>query len=231
MGLLDKMKNLFTEEIEEEPVKSEVIQVEIPAPVKKEEIKPIENKIDFNESVSDNVSIKKEEKNVAPIFFDDAYFKELEQPKVVKKEVKSSYMKEKKEEKKFTPTPIISPVYGVLDKNYNKEDITTKKERESIAHTNTSVTIDDVRRKAYGTLEDDIETTLFGSNSILFTEEKEEKDLFEDLVDDEIEIEDINIIEEEMDSTNILDDILDENSSSNSELFDLIDSMYEKEGK
>ncbi|MBO5095392.1 MAG: hypothetical protein J6B98_00755, partial [Bacilli bacterium] len=93
-------------------------------------------------------------------------------------------------------------------------------------------TIDDVRRKAYGTLEDDIETTLFGSNSILFTQEKEvdeDKDLFEELIDNEME-EDINIIEEEMDN-NILDDILSEDSSSNSELFDLIDSMYEKEGK
>lgn len=226
MGLLDKMKNLFTEEIEEEPVKTEVMQVEIPAPVKKEEIK----KEEIEDSISDSEVIKKEEKVVAPIFFDDSYFKELEQPKVVKKEVKSSsYMKEKKEEKKFTPTPIISPVYGVLDKNYNKEDITTRKERESITHTNTSITIDDVRKKAYGTLEDDIETTLFGSNSILFSEKKEEieQELLEDLIDDE----EINIVEEEMDNTNIIEDILDEDSASNSELFDLIDSMYEKEGK
>jgi len=228
MGLLDKMKNLFTEEVDEEPVKSEVMQVEIPAPVKKEET--LEEFKTTEDSVSDSEVIKKEEKTVAPIFFDDSYFKELEQPKVVKREIKSSYMKEKKEDKRFTPTPIISPVYGVLDKNYNKEDITTKKERENINHTNTSVTLDDVRKKAYGTLEDDIETTLFSSNSILFTEEKEEKDLFEDLVDD-IEIkEDINIVEEEMDN-NLIEDILDEHSISNSELFDLIDSMYEREDK
>ena len=114
MGLFDKVKNLFTEE--DEPVKSEVIQVEIPAPAKEE--KKEEPKI-----------VKEEPK--APIFFDDEYFKELEQPK---KEVKSSYLKEQpkiiKEEKRvFKPTPIISPVYGVLDKNYNKEDIKPKKEK------------------------------------------------------------------------------------------------------
>ena len=228
MGLLDKMKNLFTEEVEEEPVKSEVMQIEIPAPVKKEEAL---DEFNMEDSVSDSEVIKKEEKTVAPIFFDDSYFKELEQPKVVKREVKSSYMKEKREDKRFTPTPIISPVYGVLDKNYNKEDITTKKERENITHTNTSITLDEVRKKAYGTLEDDIETTLFGSNSILFTEEKEEKDLFDDLIDD-IEIkDDINIVEEELDNGNLIEDILDEHSISNSELFDLIDSMYEREGK
>ena len=235
MGLLDKMKNLFTEEVDE-PVKSEVMQVEIPAPVKNDEKpKEIQDNESNIDSLSDSEIIKKEEKTIAPIFFDDAYFKELEQPKPTKKEVKSSYMKEKKEEKKFTPTPIISPVYGVLDKNYNKEDITTKKEKQNMIHTNTSITIDDVRRKAYGTLEDDIETTLFGSNSILFNDEKEdsEKDLFDDLVDEDIDIKDepINIIEEEMDNTNIIDDVLNENSDSNGELFDLIDSMYEKEEK
>jgi len=227
MGLFDKMKNLFTEEVEEEPVKSEVMQVEIPAPVKTEEPKE-------EESVSDSEIIKKEEKS-APIFFDDEYFKELEQPKpkTMPKEIKSSYMKEKKEDKRFTPTPIISPVYGVLDKNYNKEDITTRKERENITYTNTSVTIDDVRKKAYGTLEDDLETTLFGVNSILFNEEKEneDKDLFEELVDDnEIEIKEdiINIVDEEME-TNLIEEVLEQNT--NTELFDLIDSMYEKEGK
>ena len=36
----------------------------------------------------------------------------------------------KSEEKKFKPTPIISPVYGILDKNYHKEDIVNKKNTE-----------------------------------------------------------------------------------------------------
>ena len=138
-------------------------------------------------------------------------------------------MKEKKEEKRFKPTPIISPVYGVLDKNYNKEDITTKKERETIT-SNSKFSIDDVRKKAYGSLEDDIETTLFGPNSILFNEEKEEKDLFEELVEDDIKIDDeINIIEEEMDNATKQEEVLAQDPGN--ELFDLIDSIYEKEGK
>ena len=38
MGFLDKVKNLFTEEIEVEevPIKKEVMKVEIPAPTMKE---------------------------------------------------------------------------------------------------------------------------------------------------------------------------------------------------
>lgn len=82
MKVFDKLKNLFTDEVEDE-VKSEMIQVEIPAPAKND----IEKK---EEDITDNKIIKSEEKPSAPIFFDDDYFKELEQPK---KEVKSSYKK------------------------------------------------------------------------------------------------------------------------------------------
>ena len=209
MGLLDKMKNLFTDEIEE-PIKSEVIQVEIPAPAKKEPEEP---------------EIKVEEK-ATPIFFDDDYFKELEQPK---KEVKSSYLKEqtklKDEKKHFKPTPIISPVYGVLDKNYNKEDITLTKESKN-QRPHSTVTIDEVRKKAYGTLEDELENTLAGNNSILFNDEIKDDDLFEELVDEKEETitiieDDVNIVKEELESPK-------EPPLTESELFDMIDSMYEK---
>lgn len=215
MGILDKFKNLFIED--EEPIKSEVIQVEIPSPVKEEK------KVEVD--VADTAVVKNQEKVTTPIFFDDDYFKELEQPKQQpKREVKSSYLKEpKKEEKKhFKPTPIISPIYGVLDKNYNKEDITTKKER-NLYHTNNDITIDEVRNKAFGTLEDDLEDTLFGKNSILFNNEIEDStDLFDELTEDVTE--DV-VIKEEID---IVEDDIEERGITESELFDLIDSMYEK---
>ena len=43
----------------------------------------------------------------------------------------SSYLKTKEEKKQFKPTPIISPVYGVLDQNYKKEDLIVKDENLS----------------------------------------------------------------------------------------------------
>lgn len=215
MGFLDKVKNLFTDEVEEETIKSEVIQVEIPSPAKEEKVE---------ENVADNDivnSIKTEDKPAAPIFFDDDYFKELDQPK---NEIKFSQIKEqpkvKEEKKHFKPTPIISPVYGVLDKNYSKEDITTKQTR--LDKTNTTITLDEVRKKAYGTLEDELENTLFSSNSILFNDEIKDEpadDLFDELI--EVDDMDINIVEEELSKT---DDI----PLKESELFDLIDSIYEK---
>ena len=221
MGLLDKMKSLFTDEIEE-PIKSEVIQVEIPAPAK-ESVKQ-ETELPKKEPIE-----PKEEKST-PIFFDDDYFKELEQPK---KEVKSSYLKEqtkvKEEKKHFKPTPIISPVYGVLDKNYNKEDIAQKKD-VPITYTSTRISIDEVRKKAYGTLEDELESTLVGNNSILFNDETKDADLFDELVDKtkEVKEEPINIIDDDI---NMIDEEMTtkkEEPITESELFDLIDSMYEK---
>ncbi len=59
---------------------------------------------------------------------------------------------EKKEEKTyFKPSPIISPIYGILDKNYKKEDVVQKKEiRLTTNYTRSNVSVDDVRNKAYG---------------------------------------------------------------------------------
>jgi len=210
MGLIDKIKDIFTEEVEEteeEPIKKEVIQVEIPAPQKKE--------VEETEE-----PIKKEEKP-APIFFDDNDFAGLEPPKKINKQPKINNLyerpkkiEEKKEEKKvFKPTPIISPVYGVLDKNYHKEDIKTKnKSTNNTYYNHKEVSIDEIRKKAYGTLEDELEITLFG--------EPEKVDIENKKIDSEIDM-----FDELMDNKNI------ENKKEidDSDLFNLIDSMYEKE--
>lgn len=264
MGFVDKLKNLFTEEdeeMEEVPVKKEVIHVDIPAPVKQKE------------EVKEEVKEEEEEKFKFPVYFDDKDFDELKpapavEPKREVRETRETRSKEIYQEKKpyqgnvktspvsmakkkktFAPSPIISPVYGVLDKNYHKEEIVDRAEVNKtpiIAHTNTKATIDDVRNKAYGTLEDDLETTLFGKNSILFNE-KEEKKETEDFFDDlgfGLDEEEVSPLPEEPDfeknSDMTLEDMdnlvnnveneLDDNHEELKEddLFDLIDSMYEK---
>ena len=59
---------------------------------------------------------------------------------------------ERREEKAyFKPSPIISPIYGILDKNYKKEDVKEKKEiRLSTAGYGRNLNVDDIRNKAYG---------------------------------------------------------------------------------
>lgn len=69
----------------------------------------------------------------------------------------------------FKPSPVISPVYGVLDKNYKKEDVLTREEVAS--KKNGKLDVDSVRKKAFGALEEDLEKTI----------SKPIKELFNDL--------------------------------------------------
>ena len=269
MGFLDKVKNMFIEEIENEPVKKEVIQVKIPTPAPKEDEKEPEV------VVEETITEKREEKFVFPVYFDDNDFENdyndynkikeevKTQPKPVEvppmREVYGIKKEEKVEKKNFKPTPIISPVYGVLDKNYRKEEIKTRKIVSSYEYeyrSHEKVDIDDVRKKAYGTLEEEVENNLFQKTSILFNDEvdKQEEinnsiDIFEeeprhgqktfsslnskeDSFEDDFNfdvMDDSNMIEEELnrnyeenEESSYIDELND------SDLFNLIDSMYER---
>ncbi len=284
MGLMDKFKNLFTEEIEEEiieeePIKKEVIQVEIPSPARRsvdEEVETPEVKIEEEKP--------KQEEYKFP-FFDDDDFSALENEKPVretkkkssyrkessyKKEAKEVYSPVKEEKKVFKPTPIISPVYGILDKNYQKEDIRTKDSKPRTYYNPKEATVDEIRNKAYGTLEDDIETTLFGHNRALFDDEPEETVKNTNMVEENIqtdenvmdiidtgsevmgadimgekprhvsedsELEITDLLEEEMAKDEAIEESAVEEKEeaprkiSDTELFDMIDSMYQKGDK
>lgn len=235
MGLIDKFKNMFTEEVEEEevapieqPIKLDIVEKEEPkkrySEPEPKAVKPTLSRtkplLDDTDIIKKYVSedsivhatekvaqpteekkvLKREEKFVFPVYFDDKDFEKIEEkPKKVeqkkvseKKEIYGAKIEKKEEPKTFKPTPIISPIYGILDKNYHKDDITSKKVSYS-EHRDPSkpLSIDEVRKKAYGTLEDDIETSLFTKSSI-FMETDSEKDskeesknnLLTDLVDD-----------------------------------------------
>ena len=146
----------------------------------------------------------------------------------------------------FKPTPIISPVYGILDKNYQKDDIRTKQTKPRSYYDPKEATVDEIRNKAYGTLEEDIETTLFGKDTLLYDDdlnnksdlitvkEDEEKNYVTDRdserprhsVDGEPEITDLLEAELGMEEKEEKP-----HKISDSELFSMIDSMYQKGGK
>ena len=203
MGILDKIKNMFTEEVEEEvkveQIKKDIIKETVEtAKVKEEEL------ADFKFEVEESIS--------KPVFFDDNDFRDLnlderhrekieEKPK--EKEIYGSKIQEPVIEKKsFKPTPIISPVYGVLNKNYHKEDIVSRSDVKLEKDVSIS-SIDAIRNKAYGTLEDELENTLFGSNSILFKKDNED-------VQQELEVKEV--------SDDILTDLTDDISKELDEL-------------
>lgn len=291
MKFLEKVKNMFTEEVEEEIKPRDEVKIEQIVPEPKKEIKALE---DFNHIKE--TEIKKEEKK--PIFFTDDDFNDIdnylqkdEQTKKVEENLTTIEPKVKEEENiekgiysnaytptksandylakyketepkepyqgntnsekktpKFKPTPIISPVYGILDKNYHKEDIIDKPKPEYKSVDGLSV--DTIREKAYGTLEDELENTLFGSNSILFNEKDKtpkvskldkEIDFFDDLEDETMPSDDDSLRDLEnitMDIGKELDNLLNKENTKkddfdisklddDDDLFNLIDTMYD----
>lgn len=154
---------------------------------------------------------------------------------------------EKSESKKpFTLSPIISPVYGILNENYKKEDIvSTSSSRRGNQET---VDLDSVRRKAYGTLEDEIEETLNKKDEDILEEVPTKSDMtLENLKDDGISINDLLVDDEPEieDNSEVFDIEMDPNeevdideevekkdekkgqeATEEEDLFDLIDSIY-----
>lgn len=273
MGLIDKFKNLFTEEVEEEvPIKKEVIQVEIPSP-KEQKREKKERRVEKEETETLEELPVSEEPKFEPIreeikeeykfpFFDDEDFEEIEEKREEKKEKKKSLYRNKemaynppKEEKHaFKPTPIISPVYGILDKNYVKEDIKSRNLKPSSYYNPKEATIDEIRNKAYGTLEDDVAHELYDGDRALYEpvdvlEEKDSEDLFVEMeretpatpeeehvarhakVSDERSDELTSLLEQEMSKEATENKPKEPAKISDKELFNLIDSMYERGDK
>lgn len=74
----------------------------------------------------------------------------LESPKNTVSDYRT-YETRREETTHFKPSPIISPIYGILDKNYKKEDVVSKREvRFTSSFVKEKLNVDDVRDKAFG---------------------------------------------------------------------------------
>lgn len=234
MGLLNKIKGILFEEVEDDEVAS--------AP-KSEEKKPIAEKIEPQRKVEEPVEKSvpkvttpvKEEKtenlnerdlfksdNISPFFdFDEEEFSNMsriQKPKTTnvmeyerKKRVEKRYdmggfskieRTEVVEKKKFKPSPIISPVYGILNEDYKPEDIKNKTDNV----VNTGLDFNSVRKKAFGeeTLSEPETTYYEESVTVKVKENEEEKqqkvktidELLEDTADVTINVDDKNDVED-----------------------------------
>ena len=68
--------------------------------------------------------------------------------------------------KVFKPTPVISPIWGVMNKDYKVEEMKEKPVTTETQLNSAVTSYDTVRRKAYGTLEDELEDTLNSMNKL-----------------------------------------------------------------
>ena len=283
MGLIGKLKNIFYDEeiveVKEEPTVREEKKEEIRKPrieeiqVQKEE--KIENTYSERELFKSEPTFKFpviDEDDDEPVqtrsrvnTIDLDRREPAKRPERVterineihKPSINTTINKERNTEKTFTPSPVISPVYGILDKNYTKEEIKEKIET-SKRPSESEFNYDYVRRKAYGTLEDELENTLTklnnevdkkvkeetkddNSKSIeeLLTEIEENANIsvgdLEEKIKDEYELEEEQTpVLEEKEEIKIENDLsLDaDDKTLEHDLFNLIDSMYkDKEGE
>ena len=146
----------------------------------------------------------------------------------------SSRFDEISEKKTFKPSPVMSPVYGILDKNYRKEDVLTRDEK--LASQNVKLDVDSVRKKAFGTLEEDlgvkeepkidyydeeIEETVIETPDV-------EETLLDEVVDNEIDVtKEMEIPEEKEEiKDNIEEEI--EKEYAEDESLDEIDKLFEE---
>ena len=274
MGVFSKLKNIFYDEVEvDEPAK----EIKIDKPVKKEIVeKPRVEEIKVVRQEEKREEPKREEApkenhnfgNERDLFRSERTFNftqfdddEIDLPprrnvlerekKVVKQEVKEPVVEQPKV---FKPSPVISPIYGILDKDYKKEEIAPKKVevKETTLSANT-VNYDTVRRKAYGTLEDDLEDTLNKMNKLTpndiqaevqkidsdVNKLEERSNKIEDLItkiesSPEMnknvsvgELEDKVKLENFDDTTELSNDKTMTDSTLEHDLFNLIDSMYD----
>ncbi len=275
MGLFDKIKNAL---FEEEEIEIESPEEEKP-PVKETNVEKYEAK---TENLSNDRELFKVDNTFDfPEFDEKEFASSYEPPKApkVKKEEKEVlhhsapkedvYEYEKKvkirrenpgrnerivkttevTKKAFKPSPVISPVYGILDKNYTKDDIITV---EKTVKVKSNIDVDMVRKKAFGTLEEDLEKTINEKVEDFYNDDTKSIDeLLNDSIDDTIEISYDK--EEERDREDISKSIEDElerveeielpqrkeikpekskeeeleNDTLENDLFDLIDSMYD----
>lgn len=213
MKFLDKIKDLFTDEEEEFETKEiEVGNEDEPAKLPTF----MRNKIEEEEKSRSIIEEPKEEKGLSdrevvktrsnnfsfPIDIEEDYtttytprnrnvLEEIEESKPKATVAELYTKKEEPKPKKFKPTPVISPVYGVLDKNYTKDEVKVQDESKyEIKRPSRKIDFETVRNKAYGTLTDEIRNNLC-ENCELYKEVKITKKNGEKVIDN-----DINLLED-----------------------------------
>ena len=203
MSFMNKVKNFFYEDVEEEidEVKREEPKKKF-NPFKKESSKEeieineepvVDVKQEANNDLSERELFRAERTFNFPMDLGDEIF-DKEETKVeeekeeitprrepVKQETytRSIYHNisreepKKEEKKKFKPSPVISPVYGILDKNYTVDDVVDADKTKEFSFDKKIVDFDSVRNRAYGKdLDEELEKTM--NSDIFYNLDQEE---------------------------------------------------------
>lgn len=254
MKLLDRLKDaLFEDEDEEEVARQVDVEKTIKKDDKKIRTRTKEHYEEFDEKDADFIKPFELDEDITtnePPIFDEKDFlsdtREVEFKEIPKKEDKILYkgnyeMKlEEKAKEKFKPSPIISPVYGILEKNYtvdsrgpkeiNNFHIDKKDDKDS------EIDFDTVRQKAFGS-----DTSHEKENTIYEIEEDDTPRIdkvtlgdAEEYYDDlgleynvDYKINSKKKVDQKLDDEKIVEDSKEKDDPEEKNLYDLIDLMYD----
>ena len=200
---LNKMKSfLFDEEDEENTsikskMKDKIKKKDNVSEIKEKKEKREENNIktDFDDLYFEDISeintdttvihsrtVKNETEFKFPEFNDEDFMVSKKMPEPVRIEPRKEEKvvlyqgsKRKEETKKFKPSPIISPIYGLLDNDGNIVEKDNTIGPKIPSNVKEEMTLDAIRKKAYGNLDEKLEDTLKRLSSK--TIEEAEKDM------------------------------------------------------
>lgn len=258
MGVFNKLKNIFYDEeevVEPTEVKKEVKKEPIifNEPIKQEEVKIVRDEV-VNDVKTENTYTERElfrsERTFNFTEFDDDVEDIPPRRNVMDIEKKTSRVEASSPKieapKTFKPTPIISPIYGIIDSKEAKEEYESHSKGEK-----KSITYDTVRKKAFKNYNNEVEDTIdITTEKVKKTMDDVESEIqklnektnkIEDLINrientnssvtlgdmEDLAKEDIikdaikEETEEDIDDRTITDDTLEH------DLFNLIDSMYD----
>ena len=169
---------------ENEQMKKFNFPVDFDLEIAKEESIPSRNgKNNYNDfGFNSNLPVDKTRENVKEKKVYSGNVNVLNLERETPKKVSELYPNKNTEFKpKFKASPVISPVYGVLDKNYTKEEVREKTDDNSVLkRPSKKVDFETVRKKAFGNLADEIKDNMLCENCELYKEVKKISALKED---------------------------------------------------
>ena len=203
MSFINKVKNFFYEDVDGDYEEPKTVEKKKFNPFKKEpkfeeEPKVVEEVKDVKQEANNDLSERELFRAERTFNFpmdmgDDIFDKEEkeevkeETPYVRKEPVKETTYtrsiyhnisreepKRPEEKKKFKPTPVISPVYGVLDKNYTVDDVVDADKTKEFSLDKKIVDFDSVTNRAYKDLDEELEKTM--NTEVFYNLDEEEND-------------------------------------------------------
>lgn len=190
MKLIDKIKKAIIDDEDDELESEQLVKkidIEKTTNMIKDDVKEEKTVTTFEEFVP-KVDIKK------PIIFDEDDFK-VEEPVYkesikVKEEPKSLYggygLRDEKTKEKFKPSPVISPVYGLLHKeDLERQELPSKSLDSLFKEEKQEVNFDAIRQKAYGVKEE--------AKTDELASEDTSTDLFFEMKDDVVGVDKVTI--------------------------------------